>query len=176
MIETIVCPSCHKEMKSARTFGLAFDTPATCKGCGNSFLLGNGRKALPSREEKDDEILSLIAHAETIKSEPKPVDDSDNRCRCPYCKESIIRGAIKCKHCGETIEKTYREFKQNQLRQTYNGVSAVLSLVIPGSGQVYKGQPLNGVAWLLTVPTCYVCFIPLGIVAHACCVFGASRP
>ena len=26
--------------------------------------------------------------------------------QCPYCKEEIIDGAIKCKHCGSTIDGT----------------------------------------------------------------------
>jgi DNA-directed RNA polymerase subunit M/transcription elongation factor TFIIS len=175
MIENLVCPYCNKAITSSKTSELPYDTRATCKGCGIRFMLGEARllaKPKSTQEQKEDEIFALVKAAETTPEKPK----QENRVRCPYCKESIVQGAIKCKHCGETIEKTYREFKQNQIKQAYNGVSAVLSLLIPGSGQVYKGQPVNGLAWLITVPVCYVLFIPFGLFAHACCVFGASRP
>jgi TM2 domain-containing membrane protein YozV len=53
-------------------------------------------------------------------------------------------------------------------------VAAVLSLVIPGAGQMYKGQVLNGLVWLLLVAVGYALFIVPGIVLHLCCIFGAS--
>jgi len=39
------------------------------------------------------------APPESPKSEPIVKDPT----QCPYCKEDIKEGAIKCKHCGEIL-------------------------------------------------------------------------
>lgn len=52
--------------------------------------------------------------------------------------------------------------------------AAILSFLIPGLGQLYKGQPLNGLFWLLIVFIGYICFIIPGIILHICCIIGAA--
>ena len=52
-------------------------------------------------------------------------------------------------------------------------VAALLSLIIPGLGQMYKGQVFNGLAWLVIVIIGYVALIIPGVVLHVCCVLGA---
>jgi TM2 domain-containing membrane protein YozV len=55
------------------------------------------------------------------------------------------------------------------------GVAAVLSLVIPGAGQMYKGQVINGLAWLfLTCLGYFMCCVLPGVVLHLCCILGAA--
>ncbi|MCL2258879.1 MAG: hypothetical protein FWC18_03520 [Cystobacterineae bacterium] len=54
------------------------------------------------------------------------------------------------------------------------GVAAVLSLFFPGVGQMYKGQVLNGIVWLICVTIGYVAFVVPGIVLHLFCIFGAA--
>ena len=54
------------------------------------------------------------------------------------------------------------------------GVAAVLSLVIPGAGQMYKGQVLNGLVWLIVVVVGYVAMIVPGLILHICCIIGAA--
>jgi TM2 domain-containing membrane protein YozV len=53
-------------------------------------------------------------------------------------------------------------------------VAALLSLFFPGLGQIYKGQLLNGLAWIFFVTLGYICFIVPGLVLHLCCVVGAA--
>ena len=53
-------------------------------------------------------------------------------------------------------------------------VAMVLSLMIPGLGQLYKGQPINGLAWFLLTGAGYFFFIIPGIVLHCLCVLGAA--
>ena len=53
------------------------------------------------------------------------------------------------------------------------GLAAVLSFVVPGLGQLYKGQILNGIVWFFLVGMGYVALILPGIVLHFFCVLGA---
>jgi hypothetical protein len=53
-------------------------------------------------------------------------------------------------------------------------VAAVLSVLIPGLGQVYKGQILNGLLWFIVAVIGYTMLIVPGLVVHLCCVIGAA--
>jgi len=54
------------------------------------------------------------------------------------------------------------------------GVPAVLSFLIPGLGQLYRGQIAAGFLWLAIVIAGYVaCLIP-GILLHVICVAAAA--
>ncbi len=52
-------------------------------------------------------------------------------------------------------------------------VAGFLSLIIPGLGQLYKGQFFNGIAWFVVTIVGYVAFIIPGLVLHLCCIAGA---
>jgi TM2 domain-containing membrane protein YozV len=54
------------------------------------------------------------------------------------------------------------------------GVAALLSLLIPGAGQMYKGQVLKGLVWLFVIPVGYLMLILPGLFLHLCCIVGAS--
>jgi TM2 domain-containing membrane protein YozV len=51
--------------------------------------------------------------------------------------------------------------------------AAVLSLVIPGAGQIYKGKPLAGILWLVCTVAGYVTVLVPGMFLHFLCVFQA---
>lgn len=85
---------------------------------------------------------------------------------CPQCSATISAHAASCPRCGHPINPAGKN----------PGVAAVLSLVIPGAGQMYKGQVGNGVAWLIVVTLGYVLFVVPGLVLHLVCIIGASRP
>jgi hypothetical protein len=53
------------------------------------------------------------------------------------------------------------------------GLAAVLSFFVPGLGQLYKGQILNGIVWFFLVGMGYVALILPGLVLHFFCVLGA---
>jgi hypothetical protein len=53
------------------------------------------------------------------------------------------------------------------------GLAAVLSFFVPGVGQLYKGQFLNGVFWFVFVSMGYVALILPGLILHFFCVLGA---
>jgi TM2 domain-containing membrane protein YozV len=53
------------------------------------------------------------------------------------------------------------------------GLAAVLSFFVPGLGQLYKGQILNGIVWFFVVGVGYLALILPGLVLHLFCILGA---
>ena len=99
-----------------------------------------------------------------------PTAATEAKVRCPYCAEFVAFSAKKCKHCGEFFDPSLRQSRQ----QTWNpGVAAVLSLIIPGSGQMYKGQVGAGICWLIGVATGYLAFVFPGVILHIICIYKA---
>lgn len=54
-----------------------------------------------------------------------------------------------------------------------NGIAAVLSLFIPGAGQMYKGKTGQGLLWLLATVIGYMMIVP-GLIVHVVCIFNAA--
>jgi TM2 domain-containing membrane protein YozV len=53
------------------------------------------------------------------------------------------------------------------------GLAAVLSFFLPGLGQLYKGQIVNGIVWFFMVMCGYAALILPGVILHFFCVLGA---
>lgn len=53
------------------------------------------------------------------------------------------------------------------------GFAAVLSFFVPGLGQLYKGQLVDGLAWFFMVMFGYSALIIPGLILHFFCVLGA---
>jgi hypothetical protein len=62
---------------------------------------------------------------------------------------------------------------QAPVRRWSPGLAAVLSLFLPGLGQLYKGQIINGIFWFMFVSMGYVALILPGLILHFFCVLGA---
>jgi hypothetical protein len=100
---------------------------------------------------------------------------------CPDCRSSISDAAPACPHCGRPIAHASSYYAPAQtvvVQQPSNGIAAVLSLIIPGAGQMYKGHIGGGLAWLIFTFIGYLLFIIPGLLLHLCCIIDAasSRP
>lgn len=91
----------------------------------------------------------------------------DQQKKCPMCAELILAEAMKCKHCGEHLINT---------KSPINGAAAVLSVFVPGLGQLLKGHFFAGIMWFVFVAIGYACLILPGIFLHTLCVLSALLP
>lgn len=106
-----------------------------------------------------------VAEEERIKSLPLLIN-------CPACQKVISRAAGACPSCGHPISA--QPGAASIQRSWSPGVAAVLSLIIPGLGQIYRGQILAGIFWFIFVVGGYFFFIIPGIVLHLICIFSAA--
>jgi uncharacterized paraquat-inducible protein A len=91
---------------------------------------------------------------------------------CPICNKEISRAATACPSCGHPINPQAIGTSQ---RSWSPGIAAVLSLFIPGAGQIYKGHVGAGILWLVLVVGGYFLFIIPGVILHLVCIFNAAR-
>jgi hypothetical protein len=54
-------------------------------------------------------------------------------------------------------------------------IGALLSLIVPGLGQLSRGRFVAGLVWCLAVVASYRFHFGLGMFMHLCCVVGAAR-
>ena len=52
--------------------------------------------------------------------------------------------------------------------------AALLSVVVPGAGQLYAGRPLSAVSWFVLVSMGYLLLIVPGLLLHILCVASAA--
>ena len=115
---------------------------------------------------------------------PVPVPGSEKEASCPYCGETILAVAKKCKHCNEIIDPALRGGGQLQVNvgippgyyraRSSSGVAALLS-IWPGAGHIYCGEVGAGLGWMMATFIGYVAFIVPGILLHICCIVAASN-
>lgn len=78
---------------------------------------------------------------------------------CRFCRLSLATGVP----VGATVVRAWSP-----------GIAAVLSLVIPGAGQMYKGHVGRGLLWLMFTVLGYAALIVPGAILHLCCIIAAA--
>jgi TM2 domain-containing membrane protein YozV len=63
---------------------------------------------------------------------------------------------------------------ESSTRPRSNVVAAVLSLLVPGLGQMYKGRVGLGILWLVLITVAYFTVLLPGILLHFLCIFQAA--
>ena len=61
-----------------------------------------------------------------------------------------------------------------QVQAPNPATAAVLSMVVPGAGQLYAGRPLAGLVWFMAVTFGYLFLIVPGLVLHILCIASAA--
>ncbi len=84
---------------------------------------------------------------------------------CPECKGTVSEAARTCPHCGHPLMTFH---------QAYPTVPPLLSLVLPGSGQILKGQTLMGLLFLFMTVFLYLLFFPAGLLIHFLAIVDAA--
>jgi hypothetical protein len=119
---------------------------------------------------------------------PEPGQDS---VPCPFCGETILAVAKKCKHCNEILDAALRgalqpmqvnvgiqgmhpAYMTRHPRQS-QGVAALLSFFWPGAGHIYCGEVGAGIGWMMATFIGYLVFVIPGIILHICCIVAASN-
>ena len=76
---------------------------------------------------------------------------------------------------GERIRDRDRVREIVVRRAPSPGIAAVLSVIVPGLGQVYSGRLLAGAVWFLATTFAYWAILVPGFLVHAFCIWSAWR-
>jgi TM2 domain-containing membrane protein YozV len=190
----VECPGCGKTIKAPSKYA---GRTANCPGCGHAVEIVDpvlaglfGGPPPPPRQAKrvaklgppDEFIDGRTAQIDADQSSGasrRHASASRDDATCPYCAEIIKAEAVKCKHCGEFLDQRLR---QQQARVVNSGgapkpspgVAMVLSLVIPGAGQMYSGNVGSGFLWMICTAIGYAFFIIPGAILHIVCILSAG--
>jgi len=98
--------------------------------------------------------------------------------KCLECGAEVSDKAEKCPKCaypisGRPVADNDQTTKLTNKKLWNPGIAAVLSLVIPGAGQIYRGKLGRGFLWLAIVLIGYALFIIPGLVLHIFCIIAA---
>lgn len=176
-MESLVCPSCKTRLKTAKALRFPDEKQAKCEKCGSEYSLGEAREL---GKAPAFDVLEVLENAtrqpETAQngaiSVPltqleldMPAETAVQARYCPYCRIQVASDAKKCPGCREWIDDNPRVGRL---------IAAVLSIIIPGLGQLSQGRVLAAIIDFSIVAVCYCAGIPFGLISHALVVLEAA--
>jgi predicted RNA-binding Zn-ribbon protein involved in translation (DUF1610 family) len=97
----VTCRSCHGTFNAPDS---AAGKRAKCPKCGNVIEIPS---AVPAEEIYEaEESPPQPSDDEEFEVEPPPTVSAEDRKPCPTCGEMIARAAVKCRFCGEVLDKS----------------------------------------------------------------------
>jgi TM2 domain-containing membrane protein YozV len=126
----------------------------------------------------DDDILEALGVSADKTSKGKNQRVADD-CKCKYCRSKIDPLATVCPFCQRSllasVKRSHPAIDESRPSVQWNpGVAAVLSFLLPGLGQIYKGQLKSAfLNWIPGIIIGYICFILPGVLIHIWCVYDA---
>ncbi len=187
---TLTCAQCGRAGKTRQ--GIPSEAQDQCPGCSAS-LKPSSPEPQFSEDEREPGFQSCPAQPGDLETgldsfavspPPPPVVQRESvpvaafaTQPCSYCGKEIISIAIKCKHCGQFLDSDLGAPvipAPDHRRKWSPGVAAVLSSLVPGLGQIYKGNLLRGLAWLVICLVGYLCLIVPGLILHGICICMAA--
>lgn len=93
----IICPHCGNHLRAQPEWS---GRTAICKSCKGRFVI----PAPPSPEESE-----VHTEAPAAQSSEPPEEKLRSEKACPFCGESILAIARKCKHCGEFLDDSQKK-------------------------------------------------------------------
>jgi hypothetical protein len=119
---------------------------------------------VPCSIEDADKVLSRLAAEDRLRLD---VDDDGN---ITY----TLPGRVRVHAPRPVALVRHAEAPLLQRHEPSPAVAAVLSLVVPGAGQLYAGRPLGALFWFFIVSCGYLLLIFPGLVLHIMCIASAA--
>ena len=100
---------------------------------------------------------------------------SANERHCRFCGKLVHVDSMQCAYCKKVIKEDHPlRASQRSLREPWNGAAAVLSFLVPGLGQIFKGHVGRGLMLFIFTLIGYAIFILPGIIIHVLTVLDAG--
>jgi predicted amidophosphoribosyltransferase len=126
------CPGCGKVVRASDEWA---GRTGNCPGCGTPVTFAG--------PDQFDEVVDDVPGTSDPVASPTPSTEdvsSANTMPCPYCREPIRVGAVKCRWCGERLDGRGSSKQSNGWNPK---IAGVLSFFVAGAGQLYKGDILR---------------------------------
>jgi transposase-like protein len=191
----VSCPSCgHTTSVNADKYSQYEGKRAKCKGCSETFVVPAVSLAIEDHSLQIEQQRPPVSVTEALVAvQARPPEP---QYQCGWCAGWFMSGNIFtapgdagyiCKRCNaeQNQARTAPPAIQQSVviqnvvhaapRQRWSpGVAALLSFIFPGLGQLYKGQVINGLVWMVVVFVGYCMLVIPGVILHIICIAGAA--